>query len=630
MNIFSVLVILSMVWFLTEAESNFNKRNHIPHDDIPANETEIYIYGNNIPVLSDGEFSNYPYLHTLRMSACKMTTVSPSAFNGTILLKLWLPYNDLTQFPDLQMVSATLESLYIYHNKIEIINQTRIEALVKLAKLDIRFNPLCALPNFTKVGSTTWELSINNVSSFMPVTFCGFIRVNYLQDPVNEVPYLVCANNQPNDIQNLFCQQKEYNAQTDFSNLTSFVHPDFQYINLDHNNFHENFPDLPISVRKTIKILTIRNTAMGYISADTLANYSLTTLNVTYNKLTTVPLEAIQAARRLVLSNNPWQEFSATYWHGMLCDVDSQDVTVLAMSHNMPHLAYMRVLQDILCSRARTNTGTFKLYLYSIPVPCDCTIAWMLHLVQQCGVQIYLDIFPCNFATWDEVEKNVDWHLECPQNFAAIVSDGSTNMIETNSTFMNTSASLVYVHNSQCAVTTEFDDIIVLGPGTHIFADVITITSMQLFTNNAKLSNFSLPAHTCLHAALTTDPVSIITDGSMSMCLSLQHTSLFLTIKPHMPILTNWAFFTIITRHMDCRNPFHVALGHHKTMRPEYTVLIADRGIGDTWRRIHCVQVSVWARGLVYQARSCGLWRNLWCHSAAMKTQGLDTCWQCK
>ena len=597
MDIFSTLVTLSMVWFLTEAKSNFRGQSldHIPHDDIPATETEIYIYGNNIPVLSDGEFSNYPNLHTLKMKHCKMKTVSPRAFNGTILRILWLSHNYLTQFPDFQMVSATLEALYIFHNKIEIINQTRIDALVKLAKLDIRFNPLHALPNFTEVGSeaTTRELSINNVSSFMPVTFCGFIRVNYLQTPVNEVPYLVCANNQPNDIKTLCCQHKEYNAQTDFSNLTSFVHPDFRYINLDHNNFHENFPDLPIEVRKTIKILTIRNSAMSYISADRLANYSLTTLNVSYNKLTTVPLEAFQVAGRLGLSSNPWQEFSATYWHGILCHVHSQDVTVLDMSHNIPHLAYMRVLQDILCARSKTNTHTFKLYLHSIPVPCDCTMIWMLHLVQQCGVQIYLDFLPCNLTTWDDVER-MSWHLECSQNFATIAQrNGSTNIIETHLTSIKTSASLVYVHNSQCAVTTEFDDIIVLGPGTHIFADVITITSMQLFTNNAELSNFSLPAVTCLDAALTTDPVSAITDGSMSTCLSLQHTALFLTIKPRMRILTNWAFFTIITRHMDCRNPFHVALVTTRPCGLSIQCSLADQGVTGTGRRIHCVQVSV-------------------------------------
>ena len=572
-----------MVCFFAEAKSDFKERilDHIPHDDIPATETEIYIYGNSIPVLFDGEFSNYPNLHTLKMSGCKMMTVSPSAFNGTILHKLVLSHNYLTQFPDFQMVSATLEELSIHHNDIEIINQTRIEALVKLAKLDIRSNPLRALPNFTEVGSeaTTRELTINNVSSFMPVTFCGFIRVNYLQTPINEVPYLVCADNQPNAVKQLYCQHYEYNAQTDFSNLTSFVHPDFLLINLDHNNFHENFPDLPIEVRKTIKYLHIRNSAMTYISADRLDNYSLTTINMSYNELNTLPLEAFQLAGRLGLSSNPWQEFSATYWHGILCHVDSQDITVLDMSHNVPHLAYMHVLQDILCARSKANAHTFKLYLHSIPVPCDCTIVWMVHLVQQCGVQIYLDFFPCNLATWYEVEEYMGSRLECPQNFVAIVQhDGSTNMIETHSTFMNTSASLVYVHDSQYAVTTEFDDIIVLGPGTHIFADVIMITSIQLFNNNAELSNFSLPADTCFHAALTTDPDSVISDGSMSTCLSLQHTSLFLTITPHTPILTTWAFFTIITRHMDCRNPFHIALVTTRPCGPSIQCSLLTRG----------------------------------------------------
>ena len=389
-------------------------------------------------------------------------------------------------------------------------------------------------------------------------------------DSLHGVPYIDCRDKQSAELESLSLQGNGYTASTDFSNLTAIAHPGFSSLYINHNEFSENFPDFPIELRQTIKYLEIKHSHMSYISADRLANYSLNLLNLSYNALEAVPMETFHIAQKLGLSSNLWRNFTSTYWHEALCE--GQNLHRLEMSHNMPHLAYMRILLNILCTR----DGVFSLYLHRISVPCDCTVVW-IQLARSCGVNIYLDHLPCQSAKWDKL----DTLLNCPQSFAVLVTSNQTELVENTLSSVNVSASLVYVHEAMCAVSASSGDTIILGPGSHVFSDGINISDVQLFTNNAKIDEAVLPVVTCHGKAptSTSTPVTLITDGSSSTCLSVQHAVHFLTVTSHSPIQhTPWAYISVTTRNMDCRDPFHVAIVNRVPCSPSPWCTLVNEG----------------------------------------------------
>ena len=503
-----------------------------------------------------------------------------------------LQVNWLTEFPDVRSIASTLVKLYLYHNKIEVIDQTLLSPLVNIQSLNLKYNPLKVLPDFSDVGASSASFKILHINNIWvhSDTICEFHTLVMGYDSLHGVPYIDCKDKQSAELETLYLQSNDYTARTDFSNLTAIAHPGFSSLYIDYNEFAENFPDLPIELRQTIKHLVIKHSHMTYISADRLANYSLNLLNLSYNALDAVPMETFHIAQQLSLSSNPWQNFTSTYWHEALCD--GQNLHRLEMSHNMPHLAYMHILLNILCTR----DGVFSLYLHRINAPCDCTVAW-IQQARSCDVNIFLDHLPCQSAKWDKL----DTLLNCPQSFAVLVASNQTELVENTLSSVNVSASLVYVHETMCAVSASSGDMIILGPGSHVFSDGINISDVLLFTNNAKIDEAVLPVVTCQGKAPTSAPdtalvssagfvditvststsipVTLITDGSRSTCLSVQHAVHFLTVTSHSPIQhTQWAYISVTTRHMDCRHPFHVAIVNRIPCSPSPWCTLVNEG----------------------------------------------------
>ena len=88
----------------------------VPHNEIPTNETEIYLNSNRISELHPNEFTNYTALTLLQIAHNNIHTISSSAFSGTQLIELDISSNKLTVAPDLAAVSGTLQTLTIKRN----------------------------------------------------------------------------------------------------------------------------------------------------------------------------------------------------------------------------------------------------------------------------------------------------------------------------------------------------------------------------------------------------------------------------------------------------------------------------------------------------------------------------------
>ena len=145
---------------------DLTRQNHkiIPHDIISTDETDIRLTRNKLTTLGDGEFSNYPKLINCYVNVNLISHVSATAFTGTSLRLLHLARNRLAQFPDLRVVSASFAKLYIQSNSISVIPQELVDNMQALRYINIMWNPLVAIPDFTNVGSKHIHLVLNRIT----------------------------------------------------------------------------------------------------------------------------------------------------------------------------------------------------------------------------------------------------------------------------------------------------------------------------------------------------------------------------------------------------------------------------------------------------------------------------------
>lgn len=116
--------------------------------ELPLDVSVLYMGENDFTVLDDGAFSAYTSLKQLYMNDNKLYYISPTAFAETILSRLTLKNNFLTEFPDLDVIKNTLLRLRLSHNKIRYVPEALIENLSGLITLELDGNPLVMMTNF--------------------------------------------------------------------------------------------------------------------------------------------------------------------------------------------------------------------------------------------------------------------------------------------------------------------------------------------------------------------------------------------------------------------------------------------------------------------------------------------------
>ena len=278
-----------------------------------------------------------------------ISQVSPSAFTGTQLKWLQLEHNSLTEFPDLRVVSATFGKLFIYRNKISVIPQELVDGMEKLWYIHITWNPLIQIPDFTNVGNKHVHLVINRTTGIEIgreyLCSVGLLRVYY---EAGDVPQLKCDSQAT--LTHLYMQYRDYDSNTNFTNLIS-AGPNLNELVLDNNNFEEDFPDIPNEVRTRIKYFYVRSASLAYISPVRLENFSLNHLNLSDNKLVSVPLKTFNVTKKLMLRKNPWEEFSFNYWQSALCQGYGNRLNYLDLSETAENVLQWSIMESAQCLR---------------------------------------------------------------------------------------------------------------------------------------------------------------------------------------------------------------------------------------------------------------------------------------
>ena len=129
--------------------------------DIPGC-THLIMNNNPLTTLNANEFTPYPNMHTADLDDNQISTVSPTAFAGTILMYLFLSNNKLTTFPDVSAVGSTLDAFYIEYNP-DLVSpdntwfKSMTSELTVMRQLRLRGNQFSILPDVSEMGDTLRE-----------------------------------------------------------------------------------------------------------------------------------------------------------------------------------------------------------------------------------------------------------------------------------------------------------------------------------------------------------------------------------------------------------------------------------------------------------------------------------------
>ena len=145
-HVMILLIVVLQANVIETYTKRYSSLTAVPHDDINELETSINLESNKIDSLIDLEFSRYTQLEVLLLNRNDISVVSATAFEQTQIVKLDLNYNKLTQIPDLNVINATLERLFLYQNMIS--NITNLDNLRNLRELNLGNNLYEFIPDW--------------------------------------------------------------------------------------------------------------------------------------------------------------------------------------------------------------------------------------------------------------------------------------------------------------------------------------------------------------------------------------------------------------------------------------------------------------------------------------------------
>ena len=136
--------------------------------DIPANSTDIDLYGNNINSFPGDAFNDFDQLE-----------------------KLDIGHNPFTVMPDLSPVGGTLKFLWMSNCKLTELNASIVNELVVLEEIDLDYCPLTSFPNLPGPGNTLRTIYCYrcSVSTFpMLSQYKSLEYIRFADNPMTSVP----------------------------------------------------------------------------------------------------------------------------------------------------------------------------------------------------------------------------------------------------------------------------------------------------------------------------------------------------------------------------------------------------------------------------------------------------------
>ena len=304
---------------------------------------KVYLQRNHIETIEDCAFCDLPGLCYLNLDDNRIHFIHPNAFNGTHLKYLYLLYNQLSYFPNLDSVGSTLEVLDLSHNSmLASISKENVTCFEKLTSFNLGHTLIGEIPDLSQMPAKDilQILNLNDIGmtelnttslSYLPKLTDLYLAANYLSD-------LPALGNLP------------------FAN--------------------------------TLVKLVIGGNLIRSLKNDTFAGCTmLSTISWYSSELTEFPADVFlpvsSTLTYLALNNNLLSLNDSTWFPEWLSSMSS--LRVLTLTDNI-----IETLPDIY-SGGRTNSLT-DLCLDGNPLVCDCRLSWMKDVD---GLNIHMDDEPC-------------------------------------------------------------------------------------------------------------------------------------------------------------------------------------------------------------------------------------------
>ncbi len=206
----SLLLTLNGLSKANTVDRSFESLATIP--TAPSDTSKFILEGNQFTSVASSEFSGYPSLNYLTLEQNLLTSIDNNAFCGTVIQKLYLSYNPLTVFPNLDCLQNSLEFIYISQTDITSLDPGCMSALYKLKffksrnslivtiapdafcgtvlfKLDLLGNYMTTSPDLSCVGSTLTYLNLygNDLTSVSPDSIDDLVILDFFNVGANEL-----------------------------------------------------------------------------------------------------------------------------------------------------------------------------------------------------------------------------------------------------------------------------------------------------------------------------------------------------------------------------------------------------------------------------------------------------------
>ena len=257
--------------------------------DIPHVTLTLDISQNNIQNLKDRELSYLSKLEILKISANQLVYMSPTCLEDTKLTMLYISQNVLAAFPNLTVVSDTLNYLDLSLNSIENIPCESIQVLRQLTELNLSSNLITAIPG-TCYSVTLSLITLNLLDNKITiVTNTSFLGMTKKLRSISFSKYLLKGSG------DAFINQlptRTANLEMDTGDLT-----DQDLVGFKHKSDMHFLVSLTI-VRNDIESMPILHRSSAQV---------LSKLDLQYNKLSVIPLHMLDNfpnLKYLYINNN--------------------------------------------------------------------------------------------------------------------------------------------------------------------------------------------------------------------------------------------------------------------------------------------------------------------------------------
>lgn len=227
-----------------------NQKTYNMPNRIPMDATEVYLDGNDFPLLEAQVFIGRKNLRALFVNASNVASIQNRTFSGLPSLELLhLEDNRIQKLHGYEFENLThLKELYLHNNHITYIDNNTFGSLVSLEIIRIDGNRLTSLPYWQ--FQATFMRQLNSISLGRNNWSCRCRNLQELTSFV--VDYAVIIQ----DSQDIFCVEGNVNRELDF-NVTSVCSDFYAGSSVLHSALTNNYLSLLIIALVTICLLLL-------------------------------------------------------------------------------------------------------------------------------------------------------------------------------------------------------------------------------------------------------------------------------------------------------------------------------------------------------------------------------------